>query len=86
MRLSRAKLRQIGESYVCVNANTLNVHQVLTTGYWPAYPAMEVAMPEEMKEHVECFRCVDALGDLIDVVALLACFLCAGCLSRLFPE
>lgn len=33
-----------------------NVHQVLTTGYWPAYPAMEVEMPEEMKEHVECFK------------------------------
>ncbi|CAM9253342.1 unnamed protein product [Pylaiella littoralis] len=31
--------------------------QVLTTGYWPAYPAMEVGMPEEMKEHVECFKC-----------------------------
>lgn len=30
--------------------------QVLTTGYWPAYPAMEVGMPEEMKEHVECFK------------------------------
>ncbi|CAN0443092.1 unnamed protein product, partial [Ectocarpus sp. 12 AP-2014] len=31
--------------------------QVLTTGYWPGYPAMEVGMPDEMKEHVECFRC-----------------------------
>lgn len=30
--------------------------QVLTTGYWPAYPAMEVAMPDELQEHVECFR------------------------------
>lgn len=30
--------------------------QVLTTGYWPAYPSTEVGMPEEMQEHVECFK------------------------------
>lgn len=30
--------------------------QVLTTGYWPAYPSMDVGMPEEMQEHVECFK------------------------------
>ena len=30
--------------------------QVLTTGYWPGYPSMDVGMPEEMQEHVECFK------------------------------
>lgn len=30
--------------------------QVLTTGYWPGYPSMDVGMPQEMREHVECFR------------------------------
>ncbi|CAM9265834.1 unnamed protein product, partial [Discosporangium mesarthrocarpum] len=36
----------------------MDIHvQVLTQGYWPAYPPMEVGgMPPDMQEHMECFQ------------------------------
>lgn len=50
LRTTPVPFSQISGICACVQA------QVLTTGFWPTYKAIELALPKEMVEGVEMFK------------------------------